>query len=261
MHQNKDRTFAPREKGSARTIRQEAGASGRRMRGCFHCHQVKEVLDANLRRAGKWDREQAWRYPMPDNLGLTVETDRGNVVKRVVPGSPAASAGLKPGDTLRKLADVPIHSLADASFALDRAPRTGKLAFSRERAGKADAGSIDLPDGWKKCDVSWRPSMRRMFATLPLFGTDLTAADKKLLGLDARQLAFRQRSDVNTRAAAAGIRAGDVILGIEGKDCSGMDAVELRGYVKREYFVGDAIKIDVLRDGKRLSVPMTLAGR
>ncbi len=261
MHQSKDRTYAPRAKRPARTIRQEAMSSGRRMRGCFHCHQVKEVLDANLRRAGKWDREQAWRYPLPDNLGLILDVQRGNVVQRIVPDSPAGRAGLKPGDTLRQLADVPIHSLADASFALDRAPRKGKIALTWERAGKTHAGAIDLPEAWRKSDITWRPSMRRMLPTLPLFGTDLTEAQKKALGLAAKQLAFRQRSEVNARAAAAGIRAGDDVLGIDGKDFAGMDAAEFRQYVKREYLVGDVIKIDVLREGKRLKLAMTLAGR
>jgi membrane-associated protease RseP (regulator of RpoE activity) len=261
MHQSKDRTYAPREKGPARTIRQEAVSSGRRMRGCFHCHQVKEVLDAKLRRAGKWDREQAWRYPLPDNLGAIMDLHRGNVVQRIVPDSPAGRAGLKTGDTLRQLADVPIHSLADASFALDRAPRKGKIALTWQRAGTKHTGAIDLPEAWRKSDITWRPSMSRMLPTLPLFGTDLTGAEKKALGLGAKQLAFRQRSEVNPRAAAAGIRAGDVILGVDGKDFADMDPAEFRQYVKREYLVGDAIKIDVLREGKRLSLAMTLAGR
>jgi predicted metalloprotease with PDZ domain len=261
MHEGKDKIYASREKGRARTIREEAASSGRRMRGCFHCHQVREVLDTNLRRAGKWDREQVWRYPLPDNLGLVMERDRANVVQRIVPGSPAASAGLKVGDTIRLLADVPIHSLADASFALDRAPRNGKIAVSWERTSETHAGTMDLPEAWRKSDVTWRPSMRRMLPTLPLFGTELTESEKKALGLAVMQLAFRQRGEVHSRAAAAGIRAGDVILGIDGKDFLGMDAAELRDHVKRTHLVGDAIKIDVLREGKRLSLPMTLAGR
>jgi hypothetical protein len=261
MHEGKERTYAPREKGPARTIRQEAMSSGRRMRGCYHCHQVKEVLDANLRRAGKWDREQVWRYPLPDNLGLMVERQRGNVAQRIVPDSPAGRTGLKPGDTLRQLADVPIHSLADASFALDRAPRKGKIALTWERAGTIYTGAIDLPEAWRKSDISWRPSMRRMVPRLPLFGTDLTEAEKKALGLAAKQLAFRQRSEVSPRAAEAGICAGDVVLGIDGKDFADMGAAEFRDHVRRGYLVGDAIKIDVLREGKRVSVPMTLAGR
>jgi S1-C subfamily serine protease len=261
MHQAKERSYAPRENGPARTIRQLATSSGRRLRGCYHCHQVKEVLDARLRREGKWDREQTWRYPLPDNLGLFMERDRGNVIQRVAAGMVGARAGIQPGDIIRKLAGVPIHSLADLQFALDRAPQKGKLGLRRERAGKTHEGTIDLPDAWRKSDVTWRPSMRHLLPTLPLFGTDLTAAEKKALGLEPKQLAFRQRSGVHSRAQAAGIRAGDIILGIDGKEFPGMDAAEFRDYVKREYLVGDAIKVNVLREGKRLILPISLTGR
>ena len=37
-----------------------------------------------------------------------------------------------------------------------------------------------------------------------------------------------------------------------------MDAYGLDRYVRREYLVGDRVTINVLRDGKRLSLPLTL---
>src|SRR5262245_13025893 len=60
MHRQKDKLFAPRRDDGPRYIRDVAGARNRR--GCYHCHQVREVLDADLKRAGKWDREMAYRY-------------------------------------------------------------------------------------------------------------------------------------------------------------------------------------------------------
>src|SRR5207248_9746004 len=104
---------------------------------------------------------------------------------------------------------------ADAQFALDRAPVQGKLALAWERAGKGLSGTMTLAEGWRRSDLTWRPSMRRMIPSLPLFGTDLSEAEKKALGLPARALAFRQRKEVNRRAEEAGIRAGDVILGVD----------------------------------------------
>jgi predicted metalloprotease with PDZ domain len=253
MHQRPGKLYAPREKGSPTTIRQLAG----RFRRCFHCHQVQETLNANLRRKGQWQRERAWRYPPTETIGLTFEVDRGNVVKKVVPGSAAAKAGLAAGDVVRRLGEVPIHSIADAQFALDRSPAQGQQKLTWERAGKEESAALTLAEGWRKNDVSWRPSMRRMIPRLPLFGRDLTEAERKAAGLAPKRLAFRQRSPVNGQAQAAGVRPGDVILGVDGRELLGLDADDFRDWIRREYLIGDTVKIDVLRDGKRVSVPFT----
>src|SRR5262249_60063070 len=70
MHKRKDKLYAPREKGPAKYTGDLPRVG--RGRGCFHCHQVREGLDAELRKAGKWEHELTWRYPLPDNLGLAL---------------------------------------------------------------------------------------------------------------------------------------------------------------------------------------------
>src|SRR5262249_33224156 len=160
----KEKLYAPREKGPAKYTRDLPRVG--RGRGCLHCHQVREGLDAELRKAGKWEHELTWRYPLPDNLGLALEVDRGNVVQRVEPGCAAAAAGLKKGDVLRLLHGVPVHSLADAQFALDRAPPKGKVPLTWERGGKEQKGALALAPGWRKGDVSWRPSLRHLVPSL-----------------------------------------------------------------------------------------------
>jgi S1-C subfamily serine protease len=256
MHRSKDRAFAPRSEGPSRTVRQVPGGTFRR--GCMHCHNVREVLDRELKQQGKWDRALAWRYPLPDNLGLVLEVNRGNVVERVAPGSAAAKAGLQKGDVLRLLNGVPTHSIADAQFALDRAPSKGQVAVAWERTGERQSATLALADGWRRYDLSWRPSLHRLVPTLPLYGTDLTEAEKKALGLPAKQLAFRQRDSVSPRAKAAGVQAGDVIHGIDGRELRDLGAADLRQLARREYLIGDRVQIDVLRGGKRISLPMTL---
>jgi predicted metalloprotease with PDZ domain len=253
-HAGADRAFAPRDDMHSTTVRNIAG----RGRRCFHCHQVNEAVDRRLRDAGKWDRDTVYRYPMPDRLGLFLEVDQGNVVRRVDPGAPGAALGLKKGDLLQTVGAVPIHSIADVQFALDRAPRKGEIELKWKRDGKTNSGMLALPEGWRRGDVSWRPSLRRMVPSLPLRGTELSAGEKKTLGLEPGQVAFRQRSPVSAQAEKAGVRAGDVITGIDGKPLRGTDVDALRDHVRRQYLVGDRIQINVLRDGKRLDVPLTL---
>src|SRR5205823_1849071 len=77
-HERTADEFAPRSQESPRYIREVSNS--RRGGRCMHCHQVKETLNADLQRAGEWSRDQVWRYPLPENTGLELEVNRGNVV-------------------------------------------------------------------------------------------------------------------------------------------------------------------------------------
>ena len=59
-----------------------------------------------------------------------------------------------------------------------------------------------------------------------------------------------------TPAEAAGIRQGDVIVGIDGKAVAGAEA--LTGYV-RQHASGDEVVLTVVRDGKATDITVTLA--
>jgi hypothetical protein len=255
MHGRAEPAFAPRSQEGPRFIRD---LSDRRRRGgCLHCHQVKEILHADLKRKGQWIPDRIWRYPLPDNLGLVLEVDRGNVVKAVTAKSPAAGAGLAAGDVLRLLGGVPIHSFADAQFALDRAPRTGAVEMAWQRGDRPMTGKLALAEGWRRTDISWRPSLKQLVPAARLYGKDLTAAEKQALRLTARQLAFRQRDGLSAQARAAGIQVGDIILGVDDKHLE-MDVYDFLGYVERHYLIGEQVTVNVLRDGQRLRLPMTL---
>jgi predicted metalloprotease with PDZ domain len=226
-------------------------------RGCVHCHNVKEQLDLDLTRAGKWTRDLVWRYPPPDNVGIIPDVDRGNVVKTVTPESPAARAGLKPGDLLRSLNRVPIHSFGDAQFALDRAPAKGGIDVAWERDGTAMSAKLELSEGWKQTDITWRASQQHRIPSLKLYGDDLTADEKKALGLKPGQLAFRQQKEVSSHAARAGFKPGDVVVGVDDLEPE-MSMTDFLFLVRRKYLVGDQVNVHILRDGKRLKVPMKL---
>jgi S1-C subfamily serine protease len=256
MHQAAEKTFAPKSQASPKYIREVA--VGRRRGGCLHCHQVKEILNSQLQKLGQWSRERIWRYPLPDNLGLVLELDRGNAIKEVRDHSPAAAAGLHPGDLVQRLGEVPIHSFGDAQFALDRVPASGSIPIVWLRGEQTMMGNLTLPQGWRKSDISWRPSLQRLVPAARLYGIDLSADEKKTLGLSPTQLAFRQKESVPTQARQAGIRPGDIILGVDDKQLDNMDVIDFLKYVRRNYLIGDQVTVNILRDGKRLNLPMTL---
>lgn len=255
MHAQETKEFAPKSQSSSKFISSEVGFKGGGR--CMHCHQVKEVLNRRLKKDGEWEREQAWRYPLPDNLGIVLDVDRGNVVKLVKEKSPAAGAGLRPGDVLRRLGAVPVHSFGDAQFALDKAPLTGVISAAWQRDKETMTNEIRLPEGWRKTDISWRHSVRNLVPSIRLSGDDLTAAEKESLGLGPKQLAFRQSKIVSSQAKTAGIQAGDIIFGLDDQVLL-MDSFELIHHVQRAYLVGDTVQVNLVRDGKRVKVAMKL---
>ena len=90
MHERDDKAFAPKVQEAPRFIR-DVSSFGRVGR-CLHCHQVKEMLNAKSK-TGKSNQELAWRYPLPENIGLTLEVDRGDI------GSIYALVNLRPVET------------------------------------------------------------------------------------------------------------------------------------------------------------------
>lgn len=227
--------------------------SNRRRRGCIHCHDAKEILLANR----EWSREMAYRYPPPDNLGLTFEIARGDRVKSVRKSSVADRTGLKKGDRVTLLNKLPVHSFADAQYALDGAPQTGTIPIHWSRDGETMSGKLTLLSGWRKTDIRWRPSMMDHLGSARLYGDDLSTSERRRYGLTRKQLAFHQRSNVHSQARAAGVRSGDIILGFDNKKLE-VNAYDFQRYVRRNYVSGDRVKINLIRNGKRISLPMKL---
>jgi len=258
MHARESKVFAPTAQEKPRYLRDSAGGPGGKGGGrCLHCHQVKEVQYSELKKKGEWSRDLVYRFPLPDNVGVVLEVDRGNVVKEVQPKTPAARLDLKPGDVVQTISGIPVHSLADAQFGLDRAPKKGEVEIEWLRGDKVFKDKLALPEGWKKSDVSWRPSLRYLVPSIRLNGTDLKAEERKALELTPTQLAFRQKNEVSSQAKAAGIQGGDIVVGLDGKSPD-LDVTNLIWYVQRNYLVGDQVTVNVIRDGKRLDLVMTL---
>jgi S1-C subfamily serine protease len=99
--------------------------------------------------------------------------------------------------------------------------------------------------------------MRRLIPSAHLSGTDLKPEEKKALGLSPKQLAFRQKDPVSAQAKAAGIRPGDVILGLDDKLLE-MHSADFLNHVQGNYLTGDRVTVNIIREGKRMSVSMTL---
>jgi hypothetical protein len=241
----------------ARTVESYQRARQVEAGACIHCHQVYDFSRSAQQAAGTWRQDQVWVYPRPENLGLKLEPRQGDLVSEVEPASIAGKAGLRPGDRLVQVDARPVASIADLSYALHRAPTAGKLPVVWQRDGMTLAAELPMEQGWRETDISWRASTRRLGPHPCVQGLDLNESDKKAQGLDVKQLAFRQGSFPSLAARQAGIRQNDIILGIDGKALK-MTAAQFGVYVRLNYHVGDEVTFNILREGKRIDVPLKL---
>jgi S1-C subfamily serine protease len=239
-------------------LAEELPAAKRLTRGeCIHCHQVNEFRREQRKAEGAWHRDDRWVYPLPDNVGILLEHDAGNRVESVKPDSPAARAGLKAGDLLVNVNGIATASFADVQYGLHRAPKAGTVLITWQRGSQTTTGKLELTEGWRWTNLTWRPSLLDLLPSFPLYGPELTVDQKKKLGLGPKHLAFRQGNPVSREAKAAGVLENDVVIGIDGRPVE-MSLLDFLAHVRRNHLVGDRIVLNVVRGGKRIDLPLTL---
>lgn len=238
---------------------------GKVVQSCVHCHQIGDALRT-------WNRDQkkpmpselVYPMPTPETIGLTLAADQIASVTTVAAGSVAAQAGLQAGDELVSLNGQPLVSVADVSWALHRAPDSGRLPLTVSRAGTTKAVTVSLPVNWReKSDISRRVgtwTMRGM-ASGGLTLEDLSDAEREQRGLAKDQLALRVKAvgQYGKHAAAknAGFQKDDVIVEIAGVK-ERLTEGQYLGRILQAHHAGEKLKTAILRGGQRteLSLPM-----
>lgn len=224
---------------------------------CIHCHQVGEAIFDADKRKGTFQKDSVYSYPLPENIGLKLDLVKGSEITEVLAGSPAAKAGAKAGDRLQSANDTRVLSIADLQHALNEIAADNKLTITVERESKALKLGLDLPDGWRRLDVSWRRSVNFLFNILGqtnvgFFGEALSEKDKVALSIPADGLAYRIRFiQGGSPASKADLKPDDVIVEIDGKRALPYYS-QLRAYFPLEHNKGDEIGVTFLRNGKEL---------
>jgi hypothetical protein len=197
---------------------------------CVHCHTVNDAEHEDAVLGNSWKKDDLYNYPDPARLGLTLDTERQNVVTAVAPGSAAAAAGLRAGDEVVALGEQAcVRTLSDVQWALHRAPFAAtKLDVRYRRDGAEHAATLALPEAWKRCppeEYAWRPFKWNLSPSSGFGGSELGRDAKKKLGLDENAFAFRvdyivdwgKEAHRGNAAKAAGLRKGDVLVSFAGK--------------------------------------------
>ena len=146
---------------------------------------------------------------------LGANAGQGAVVTRVQSGSSAAEAGLQAGDVIERVDGRPVHSAADFHNAEGLAPVGSALTLEVLREGKTINATA-------KITAQQAASAVGSLIDARLTGADLGEADAraKREGLNGVRVS---RVAANSRADTAGLRAGDLIVGVNQTDISGLD--------------------------------------
>ncbi|MDI9332883.1 MAG: Do family serine endopeptidase [Cytophagales bacterium] len=165
---------------------------------------------------------------LAESIGLTKEHGKaqGALVGRVIESTPAAKAGIEPGDIILKFDGKPIEKSSDLPRAVGNTKPGTTTAVHIYRRGKNLELSITVaemePDEPKTAKAeapaqTEKPAISYPTATqLGLTLADLTEAQKK----DGKLKSGAAVISVEGFAATAGLRAGDVIVAIANNEVS-----------------------------------------
>jgi predicted metalloprotease with PDZ domain len=224
-------------------------------KSCIHCHQIHDAERQMLRDAGKpIPDEILYLYPMPQVVGITLDSRKRATIERVAPQSAAAAAKLKPGDQLQYADGQALISIADFQWVLHNTPGGGAtIPLTVLRSGKTGEVELTLPDGWrKKTDFSWRVStwdLRR----IALGGMSLEtgrSASPDQLGLEIKGAGKYGNHAVARRA---GVRPGDELIEIAGLNTRSTEA-EVIAHILNSTRKGDSVTLTLKRGGKEMTL-------
>ncbi|MBI2901003.1 MAG: PDZ domain-containing protein [Planctomycetes bacterium] len=224
----------------------------RRPGGCLHCHHAGYYLRKEEFMVGRLNKETVWGFPLPDNLGIVLDIDRNTVVKEA--SGLAEKAGMQAGDRVVTVDGKRVVTPADFIWILN-AFKGGTLKVVADREGKSRTFSFALKGGdWRKTNISWRQSWWDSGPDIGLEGEDLSADERKALGLSEDAIAIRvTKLKSGGAAAGAGVKTDDVVVGVD-RETKDMEAIELLMHVRLKFRVGESMPLTVLRGKQRIGM-------
>lgn len=151
--------------------------------------------------------------------GLGLEEAAGALVSKVEPGSPAARAGLEPGQVILEFAGTRIERLRQLTRAVaDATPEesTTMVVWADGERQTMDVTVGTMKDTEKLARDGASPEAEK--ARLGIALAEVTPQMRAQLGLDDERGVLVREVMPDKPAAAKGVRPGDVILAVGGKD-------------------------------------------
>jgi len=223
---------------------------------CIHCHNIHDAENHQLHLTGKMTNEKLWRYPFPENLGLSIDPKDGQRIAKVAPNSAADRAGLRTGQSIASVNGQPIVSIADIQWVLHNLSNNAEL-IRINIVGSSRQHLVRTDRDWKKTDISWRGSLWNLHPRLRVWMPEVKGDELKRLRLPAGHYALKvkwinQGSPEGKAASRAGLRLNDYIIAINGKPLDKMTPQQFTAHVKLNYKSGQKLPLTLLRNGERI---------
>lgn len=235
-------------------------------KSCIHCHQIGEARRDFYWAADKQIPEPLFfPYPHPKTVGLIMDPEEMATIKSVDPGSPAAKAGLRGGDSIEAFDGQPLLSIADIQWVLDRIdPKGGKVMMRVRRGDTPMTLTFLLEEGWRRNgDLSWRTSTwaYRRVVTGGLVLGELGDEQRKEKAIDDDSMALivKHVGQWGAHAAGklAGFRKGDVLISYDGREDLHSEATLIQHAITH-HRPGAKVKVTVLRGSSRKSMQLPI---
>ena len=230
---------------------------------CIHCHNIHDAENHKLHLEGKLTKEKLWRYPFPENIGLSIDVVDGQRISKVQPNSAADRAGLKVGQRIAGMDGQPITSIADIQWVLhNRSNGVESIPFTI--SGSSRAYRVRTAPGWKKTDISWRGSLWALHPRIRVYFPPASANEIRRLNLPAGQQALKVKwintgSKEGRAAYSAGLRLNDYVVGIAGKPFdNSINHRTFNLHVKMNYKSGQKLPLDLIRGGRKMRLELPL---
>jgi hypothetical protein len=222
---------------------------------CVECHLIGDYQNLQREQNGTLDKlTHLYRSPDIKTLGIQLDVPKGLVVKEVQ--GAAQAAGMKPGDRIAALNGTPVWTFGDFQYRYDKVNRRAeRIEIAVDRSGESIVLPIALPPRWWWTDVRFRQSSvepRPYFEDRPL-----TEMEKREHGLKPDGFASEVKyvAEFARVMKSHDLKVGDIIFAVDGVERDDLaNTAEL--YIKLRKAVGDSVKLDVLRDGNRIQMPL-----
>lgn len=230
-------------------------------KNCIHCHNIHDAEHGQWTADGTFSQDKLWRYPLPENIGLTIDQSDGRTISEVASGSAAATAGLQAGQEINLINGQAISSIADMQWVLHHQPNSDDAAV-RITLADGTQSTVALAEGWKVTDISWRGSLYSVSPVIRIWMPPLNSFDKEKRGLSDETNALLVKwintgSPSGQAAKKAGLKNGDLVMEFDGQPVAGNHARFLT-QLKLNYKVGDTVPLTILRGKKRMQIELPL---
>lgn len=214
---------------------------------------------------------------------LKLPAERGVLLERIVPDSPAAKAGLKEKDVITEINGQGVEGAAQFRRMIHEIPAGRSAQFTVWRDGRAQTITVTLGSSEDNASVRVRPFPRAFSFQLPNieipevapvpgmdWNYEVFSGGRPRLGIDAEDLSGQFGTyfgapdgegvlvrEVNAGSAAekAGVKSGDVIISLNGDRIRSLGDLREKLAGKRE---DKTVKLGVLRNKSEVSLTVEL---